>query len=72
MFRTIEYIIVAFLAGIFLGLLVGVSIRYPVNLDNIQKYQVVCDNEKITDAKVGVRGDVYYITCANGIEVKVH
>lgn len=67
----IEYCAISILIGILFGLLIGATIRYPVNIDKIQKYQLVCGNQKIALAKITITGDVRSITCQNGIEVNV-
>jgi len=71
MLKELEYIVVAFLLGVMLGMLMGISIRYPADLSIIQKYQTVCGTQTIKKAKIGITGDVYAVTCSNDIEVKV-
>lgn len=71
MLKELEYIVVAFLLGVMLGMLMGISIRYPADLALIQKYQTVCGTQPIKKAKIGITGDVYSVTCSNDIEVKV-
>lgn len=70
--KNIEHIIVSFLVGIFFGILMGITIKYPVELSNIEKYQQICGKETIERVKINIVGDVYYVKCSNGIEVKVH
>jgi hypothetical protein len=71
--ENLEQKIVSFVIGLFLGLLLGITIKYPVKLDAIEKYQTVCGpNNKIVEAKINITGDIYSISCANGIELKIH
>ena len=70
--ESIEFYIITFVAGILVGMICGISIKYPVNLDNIHKYQMICGGEEITKVRVGITGDIYYVTCSNDIEIPVH
>ena len=70
--ENLESTIVALFCGLFMGLLIGITFKYPAELDNIQKYQSLCgDTQHITEAKIGIMGDIYSIKCSNGIEIQV-
>jgi hypothetical protein len=72
MSEKLETIIFAFFCGVFIGLLLGITIKYPAKIENIEKYQSLCGaTEHITQAKIGIMGDIYSIECSNGIEVQV-
>jgi len=66
-----EHKLIAFLFGIFIGILLGVRVRYPIDLNDLQRYQVLCGTEKIAKARIGISGDIYYITCSNGITIRI-
>lgn len=71
MIKYLEYVGVAFLLGMLLGILIGITITYPADLNVIKKYQSICGTQPIKKVKIGITGDVYDVTCDNGIEVKV-
>jgi hypothetical protein len=67
-----EQKIVIFLAGIFLGTLLGASFKYPVYVDQIEKYETLCQNKEMDMAKVNIAGTIYLVKCKNGVEFKTH
>ncbi len=52
-------------------MLIGITIRYPLNPENIKAYQALCGDEPITQIKVGFSGAIYSVQCKNGAVVKV-
>lgn len=73
MSKNLEHIIISFLLGIFLGILMGITIKYPVEISTIEKYQQICGNKQhVEEIKINIVGDVYNVKCSNGVEIKVH
>jgi hypothetical protein len=70
--KKTEHMLVAFFSGLFVGLILGITVKYPVQIDLINKYQFLCGTNHITEVKVGITGEIYSIKCDNGAEVQVH
>jgi hypothetical protein len=69
--KKTEHIIVSCLVGILVGILAGLTIKYPFEVEKLQKYQTFCGAAKVKSIKVGFSGDIYTITCDNGVEVRI-
>lgn len=70
--KSIEHYFFTFMAGFLVATLVCLSMKYPFKLDSIDKYKGLCPSSTIESVKVGLSGDIYHITCANGYQTKVN
>lgn len=68
--KGLEHILIIFLIGFLVGSLLALSMRYPLQLDSIDKYKHLCAGSTIETVKVGLSGDIYEIKCANGYTTK--
>lgn len=69
--KKVEHTIVAGLVGILVGILAALTIKYPFDISQLQKYQTFCGQAKIKKVKIGFSGDIYTITCDNEVEVRI-
>lgn len=51
--------------GLILGILLGISIKYPVTSEAITTATEICKPGSYTRVKVGISGKIYEVTCDN-------
>ncbi len=63
---------IVFFAGATLGILMGISIRYPLTVKVIKESETPCvPHQGLTKLRVGISGKVYEVTCVDGKRIKV-
>lgn len=60
------------LIGILMGMLLMISIKYPLELSEIDKIKKsTCLENSVSKIRVGINGRIYEVICANGIDYKL-
>jgi hypothetical protein len=58
--------------GITFGILMGISIRYPLTVKTFKEAEQYCTpHQGLTKVKVGISGKVYEVTCADSKKIAV-
>ncbi len=68
---TVEKHFFAFLIGFVVATLLCLSIKYPLQVDSIDKYKPYCHESKIESIKVGFSGDIYSLICEDGYKTRI-
>lgn len=69
--KRLESLLIVALFSFCLGALLALSVKYPLDVTSIPKYQSYCPGSTVGRIKIGLSGDIYEVKCANGITHKV-
>jgi hypothetical protein len=62
--KIINIILSSFLLGAILGILIGISIKYPLNPEYYEKAQKICEShENLKRLNISITGKVHSVEC---------
>ena len=70
--QLINILLSSFLLGCLLGILVGISIKYPARETTFTALSSLCEDHKGWEvAMIGITGKIYTVTCKDGVELNL-
>lgn len=70
--KLINIILSSFLLGAFLGILIGISLKYPARAETLQTLDKLCQDHGGWDTTmVSITGKIYTVTCKDGVELNI-
>lgn len=70
--KLVNILLTSFLLGAILGILIAISIKYPVKADTIQVLSDLCQQHGNWDTTmISITGKVYMVTCKDGVQLNL-
>ncbi len=70
--KLINILLSSFLLGAFLGVLIGISVKYPTRAATLAVLTQLCQDHGGWDTTmVSITGKFYTVTCKDGVELNI-
>lgn len=63
----LKLVVSSFLIGAIFGILLGITIKYPITITNVEKLHELCINHQDWDhARLSISGKIFDVVCKDG------